>query len=395
MFFGNQHILDTYNSGLTQGNHNYSVISSKYLVDNGVTWEFLKTVVAPICPRDAINSNYLNDKVNEVMGQTTSDMAVIVDKRLFDLGNNIRLGASVKGFIITQQGECEKFPEVHSLSLICSNVAGVGSIMLGAYLYMIKANEANNFLQIGILDLASSFFNVKGYCAYTKFGFQYNEEMELYSNCYDPTDGFYNNLPMIVDVALMSQESIVRIVNQEEKLPKDPLCDLRDEAQIIESVIKKITTAKDAIQHNNPQLNELAILKMLTENVEEFESEKFKQAYRIIMSQFNPDTLKRVKLKNFTELNESFERLRRNDPGMRENVLFFISTESPIKDIDRDKKREDKSLKKVAAYEPGPDPEQRTYLRARPTRGGKRKSTRKTKRRTQKNKRKTRRKPIG
>jgi hypothetical protein len=398
MFFGNQDILDTYNRALTGGNSNYRVISGKYLNDNGVDWEFLKTIVKPICPSDSIDSNYLNDKVKEVINQTTSDMAVIVDNRQFVMGNNVTLGASVKGFLITQTGECNKFPEVHSLSLICGNVQGIGSIMMGAYLYMIKANNFNitdDDIQIGILDLASSFFNVKGYCAYTKFGFQYNQEMELYSDCYDPADGFYNNLPMFVNVKSWSQEYIVSIVNLEERLPKDPLCDLRGDEQIIESVIKKITTAKDAIQQNNPQHNELQILKTLTDNVEKFESDKFKQAYRIIMSRFNPDTLKREKIKNIHELNESFEKLRRNEQeDMRKNVLYYISTES--KEADRDKRREDKSVKKEAANDA--EPAQRRFLTARSSArpsyklGGKRKSTRKSKRRTLKNKRKTRRK---
>jgi len=412
MFFGNQGLLDTYNSGLLLENSNYSIIRVQHLVDNGVQWDFLKTVVAPICPGDEIDPNYVNDKINAVMLQTICDMAVIVDKRSLREMSNVALTASVKGFIITQRGECVKFPEVHSVSLICSKsgIPGVGSIMLGAYLYMIKANTFNRVLaldnmQIGILDLAQSFYNVKAYCVYNKFGFQYNPNLRLYSECYNPEDGLYNNLPMVVDVTMWPNDYALALVNQREKLQKDPLCDLRGEEQLIESFIKKLTTAKAAIELAEPQVDSFRALGV---SINRFSKKEIQKAYNAITIryEFNPETLKR------TKITVSFEQVideLRNNPDTRAKVLSIlrqadilrqaeqnvVATPIPLEEnIDREQRREDKSLKSVVA-ENAAEPVPRRILRARTSAlGGKRKSTRKCKRKTIKNKRKTRRKPI-
>jgi hypothetical protein len=406
MFFENQGYLDTYNSGLLNENSNYSVLSGNYLSKNGITWDFLKTVVAPICPSDEIDGNYVNDKIDAVVLQTICDMAVIVDKRQFVM-SNVALTASVKGFIITQRGECVKFPEVHSVSLICSKseISGIGSIMLGAYLYMIKANNFNRVpaldnMQIGILDLAQSFYNVKAYCAYNKFGFQYNPDLRFYSNCYDPEDGLYNNLPMVVNVAFWPFDYALALVNQIQRLQKDPLCDLRGGEQLIESFIRKLITAKAAIELvAEPQVDSF---RALGDSINRFSTKEIKKAYKTITNryQFNPATHKNTKI--ILSFEQVIEDLRDN-PDTQAKVLSILLEEN----IDRDQRREDKKSRNVVAENHAEPAGQRRFLRARtsarsnaisgaaPRLGGKRKSTRKSKRKPIKNKRKTRRNPIG
>lgn len=400
MFFENQGYLDTYNSGLLGENSNYSVISGKHLFENGLQWDFLKTVVAPICPTEAIDLDYLNRKIDTVMLRTTCDMAVIVDKRQFVMGSNVTLTASAKGFIITQRGECIRFPEVHSVSLICSksNIQGVGSIMLGAYLYMIKANNFNRVpnMQIGILDLAESFYNIKGYCAYNKFGFQYNPDLRFYSDCYDPADGLYNNLPMVVDVAFWPIDYALALVNQSQRLRKDSLCDLRGGEQIIESFIRKLTTAKAAIELAEPQVDSF---RALGDSINRFSKKEIKKAYKTITNryEFNPVTHKNTKI--ILSFEQVIEDLRDN-LDTQAKVLSILLEEN----IDRDQRREDKKSRNVVAENHAEPAGQRRFLRARTSAissaissarlGGKRKSTRKSKRKPIKNKRKTRRNPT-
>ena len=385
MFFGDQNSLDQYNSGLNPKNKQYKLISVMYLIEQfneQITLPVLLQICKRICPPDKIDSTYIAEKITNVMEQTSTDMAVLVDVTQFEVNNIIKLFNSVKGIIITEKGECKKFPDVHSLSLICA-IPGVGSIMMGSYLYMIKEKNFNRItkkkwdVQLGILDLASSFFNVDGFCAYSKFGFEYDRRFNLYTNCYDPEDGLYNNLPMCVDISQMSTENIIRIVNNEFKLVKDPLCNLKGEKQIIESIIKKINTAKNAIVSDNPLINESKVLRLLTDNVNRFESLEFQNAFNnIIIMRFSPANSKREKIKTFEYLKDSFDKLR-NDPETTQKVLHcFIQEEEDIQD-----NKPAKTTKN--------------------SRGGKIKSTRKIKRKTIKtkrkpikNKRKTRRKPI-
>ncbi len=128
----------------------------------------------------------------------------------------------IAGFIIVELGECKLYSKAYSIKLICSNkkiaISGLGSILMGAYLFTILSHpesmqenskiefpygkgyhqSVNNGILFGtdepllpiqhkaILELADAYINSGGLCMYEKFGFKYNPEMyklkPLYNN---------------------------------------------------------------------------------------------------------------------------------------------------------------------------------------------------------------------
>ena len=121
---------------------------------------------------------------------------------------------SIVGFMITEKGECKILNEVYSVNLICSADKNFKStILLGAYLYCIKNHKAlDDPNKIGILELAGSYNNLPGFFAYTKVGFDKNNDL-FGSGCFqDPV-----NLPMSVDTSKYSSDQIIAFVKGNEK----------------------------------------------------------------------------------------------------------------------------------------------------------------------------------
>lgn len=122
----------------------------------------------------------------------------------------------IHGFLVTELGECKSQPEVHTVNLICSNVAGGGAILMGAYLYCIK--QTPSLPQLGLLELAGGYTNTTGLCAYSKFGYK-PDLMYLGLQCFKD----YGNLPMSVDVGRLTVEQIVAVVSGTAKVSQfDP-----------------------------------------------------------------------------------------------------------------------------------------------------------------------------
>jgi len=108
------------------------------------------------------------------------------------------------GFLISEQGECPKYPDACSVKLICANVRGISSLLLGCYMYAIKLHP--EFMQIGLLELANGLDNLNGFCAYRKMGFVIDPDI-FTGNCLT-----YNvdMLPMSVQLDPMSLDDIIR-----------------------------------------------------------------------------------------------------------------------------------------------------------------------------------------
>lgn len=122
----------------------------------------------------------------------------------------------IHSFLVTEMGECKSQPRVHSVNLICSNVAGGGAVLMGAYLYCIKRTPA--LPQLGLLELAGGFKNTKGLCAYSKFGYIPNL-MYLGPHCF----GDSGNLPMSIDVSRLAVDQILEVVRGKAKVSQfDP-----------------------------------------------------------------------------------------------------------------------------------------------------------------------------
>jgi len=184
-------------------------------------------ITKEVCNRD-IGINYGINSIEKALSNSIdSDILFLMMNDYRDVIND---GIEVKrekifGFVIAEKGECKIFPNKVSISLICvrNNIDKVkynvkSSVLLGAYLCMIKQSK---YEQIGILELAGGYENPVGLCAYNKFGFVHDTNLEKH-NCFNDD----NNLPMSVDLdqEVFSIENIIKIVVTNK--PLQPVLDL-------------------------------------------------------------------------------------------------------------------------------------------------------------------------
>jgi hypothetical protein len=200
-----------------------------------------------------IGSNYAISAVRRAIDLTTNekefDILVASTKIIENVSLKMKNRLSgIVAFIIVELGECKKYPSGYSINLICTDikprippiVKGIGSVLMGAFLYTILSHPeninpsdpirfpaGNGFLkvsskqlsdgsmiencffnteeelipleQVAVLELASAYTNTGGLCMYEKFGFTYDQTMFT-----DDTNGIKcfddrNNLPMIID----------------------------------------------------------------------------------------------------------------------------------------------------------------------------------------------------
>jgi hypothetical protein len=238
--FNSQDLLDgfTTSCGFNPAFRLYNLTT--FISVTGITASGLTTSLAnSTCRPGSISRRYGTEKVNTAITTLECDLIILAEQPTVPLKSNIKRIGLVHGFLISQKGECVKFPEVHSVSLICTKngcIPNAGSLLLGAYLYVIKSTPS--IPQMGILDLAFGHSNTGGYCAYKKFGFDYRAG--LFNDCYPPEDGGYDNLPMAVDISPWQPEYIIQLTTGAVKLPKGPLCDLRGDQQLTQSFIDKM-----------------------------------------------------------------------------------------------------------------------------------------------------------
>ena len=114
----------------------------------------------------------------------------------------------VKGFMIVEKGECNKYPNLYSVRLICSN-ANQGTLLMGMYLYTLLTTQIGDN-QTGILELAGGYKNTPGLCTYTKFGFSQDDDLNG-ENCFSE---FAVNLPMSVKLhnSGVTEDDIIQVI---------------------------------------------------------------------------------------------------------------------------------------------------------------------------------------
>ena len=142
-----------------------------------------------------INIGYIKDKVKKSMQTNKYDILAIESNT-----------GTFYGFMITEQGGCNhvsKYRNVPVLSLVCSSPdakqANISPARVMMYTYLIALKKQS--IKYGILDLASTYNNISGYCLYKKFGFDENMELKQCLNS-------KSNLPMIVDVDNITENEL-------------------------------------------------------------------------------------------------------------------------------------------------------------------------------------------
>jgi hypothetical protein len=169
--------------------------------------------------KKSVNDEYIDDQLHALTGKTGNhdmDILILTPTTWQTDGKGYQ---SIHGVAIVEWGECPDYNNLPALKLIF----GKADILLYSYIYALgKISEPK-----GILELAGAFDNMRGLCAYNKFGFR-----EDYTLKTDSCFGAYMTLPMSVDVPKMLTEvddaKKTLVANQEQWYNKDQELSLLD-----------------------------------------------------------------------------------------------------------------------------------------------------------------------
>ena len=123
---------------------------------------------------------------------------------------------AIVGVIIIEEGECMDSPKSWCVKVICVKPNSVkGSILMGACLYCIKANQSIN--QECLLELAGGYKNLSAFYSYTGLGFLRDDAL-WDEQCFDTV----YCMPMRADLSKISQSDIInKVLGREPKFILD------------------------------------------------------------------------------------------------------------------------------------------------------------------------------
>jgi len=229
--------------------------------------------------------------VSSVDSSDYFDLLLVSTKKLEDVSLPIEQRLSeVAAFIVVELGECSTYPASYSINLICADTkksTGMGSILMGAYLYTILSHpipstvsdnimfpSGNGYLSIttkrtssgtsvgrvkfgteesltetehiAVLELADAYANPGGLCMYEKYGFTFDPSM-FKEDCFTDRD----NLPMIIDfnakpgykeldISAKKTKIIAITIGADSGFPKEIICSLRGKRQELLGYLKSM-----------------------------------------------------------------------------------------------------------------------------------------------------------
>lgn len=263
--FFSKNCMNAINNETVVGDKNFKtwLSTKKYEIEkpDKVTIQNLKT----ICSSDStVDNAYITRAVKNYKGDTTNKFEIIVLKGEVDERPKRERNPTAKtkekpktthskakkeiGFLLIQHGECDKYPNTPVIQLVCSNKSGVGNILIYYYLrsmiYHYEKHESpDENYRYGLLELGSTYRNIKGLCLYEKYGFR-----EDYSLLSEGCFGVPGTIPMKVDISRFTdpeEMSKLRKILTETKGDKskndyvkprigddyDRICDLRGNEQ--------------------------------------------------------------------------------------------------------------------------------------------------------------------
>ena len=159
------------------GGREFSIFNKTDIINHFINVdrkECFDDVLSKMCGSKAVDPGYIEDSFKKVFDDD-SDFDILAIAEV-NAGNKHKLHndddpLKFTSFLITQLGECRSYRNIVVLNLICSNGVLGSSLLLAAYLYMIKGSEHDHE---GLLELSGGFKNTPGLCAYGKFGFKQN-----------------------------------------------------------------------------------------------------------------------------------------------------------------------------------------------------------------------------
>ena len=139
------------------------------------------------------------DGVGDTYSRISIENALDREKENYDILFAVKDGEII-GFLVTLKGECYYFEETHAVHLVCA-VKGIGSLLIGAYLYCVSFIEGHKY---GLLTLMNSIKNVSGFFSYSKMGFSPEPDL-IKVGCFAQTDC----LPMITEIDKDTRTEVV------------------------------------------------------------------------------------------------------------------------------------------------------------------------------------------
>lgn len=176
------------------------------------------------CCSGGVDKIYAENACNKCNNDPDTDMLFLLSEPLEQITYE-NFKSKLLAFVITERGECKKFPDIFCVKLICST-ASKGGIAMACFLYCMM-NHPSQYTRIAFLELASGYENIAGFCLYQKFGFQPDESLR-HADCYRQL----SNLPMSCEFYRFGKtneeqsERLIAIVNNDPKaqFEKEPLC---------------------------------------------------------------------------------------------------------------------------------------------------------------------------
>ena len=319
MSFFTQVILDAYTDRLDAHLffYTYATLKSRFSRTNR-----LINGLTGICG-GKISSTYLLNNLKKVMRKIPDPDYDLVVCATTDIHSTPldQFIPSMRGFIITQKGECRMRPEVHCVKLICANQ--MGSPLLGVYIYTIINNPAV-IEKIGMLELAGGYINMSGLCLYEKYGFSGSPDI-FHETCFN--DPF--NLPMSLDIEYIygktpeHQSSVLlEVVNRQRggMIQKHFISNIQN--RTLQSIVGAILNA-DFIQRHRPSV--------------------IRKEYAASIGKYvnYPFIIQHVDIKEITH----HGRVDADTLLSYESSIFDLNSPSPAKDNDTDKGKKAKGKK--------------------------------------------------
>jgi hypothetical protein len=202
----------------------------------------LNTIMGKTCQNN-IGVGYRTKLSNELPTSKTHEIILISNsKKVPEIEDDFQ------GFMIVEKGECNTFPEIHCLNLICSKNQ-FGRWLIALYLYItIKRGD-----DIGLLELGNAYYNVGGLCLYTKYGFKFAPDLSK-EDCFKY---FTPNLPMKVEVkdyGATEEEQIARLFRiltnteiNDESFTKPTICGIRGNRQKLLSLALNLQVTEEYV----------------------------------------------------------------------------------------------------------------------------------------------------
>ena len=173
----------------------------------------------------SVKKKYVNDTIIEIYLASRNPQTNPFELAMLKNKDGVHVG-----MLIIETGECklEGFTNTPVLRLICAR-SGEGTTLIYYYVqamcysyHELKKQEC----RYGLLELADHYNNIRGLCAYDKFGFR-----EKYSILRNDCFGLPESLPMIVDLEKVTYDDLDNVIASGYRIPQlntsEPLCNKR------------------------------------------------------------------------------------------------------------------------------------------------------------------------